>query len=91
MASKAKKFVLKQHFVGEPKDEDLQLEEEDLPELNDGGKYWDTADWQMSSDTVSKWTFLKLLVSNPCEVLHVIYMCAIIHGVWNDVRTSETV
>lgn len=35
---KAKKWVLVQHFNGEPKDEDLQLVEEDLPdELNDKG------------------------------------------------------
>ena len=35
----AKKWVLKQHFVGEPKEEDLQLEEEELPALQDGGNH----------------------------------------------------
>ena len=38
--STMQRFVLKQHFVGEPKNEDFQLVEEDLPdELKEGGKY----------------------------------------------------
>ena len=36
-ATKAKKWVLVKHFEGEPKDSDLQLTEEDLPEVKDGG------------------------------------------------------
>lgn len=36
---KAQKWVLVQHFEGEPKNEDLQLVQEDLPEeLNENGK-----------------------------------------------------
>ena len=35
---KAKKWVLVKHFEGEPKEEDLQLVEEDLPdELKENG------------------------------------------------------
>ena len=36
-ATKAKKWVLVKPFEGEPKDSDLQLTEEDLPEVKDGG------------------------------------------------------
>jgi hypothetical protein len=31
------KWILTQHFHGEPKNEDLQLVEEELPELNENG------------------------------------------------------
>ena len=34
---KAQKWTLVKHFEGFPKDTDLKLEEEDLPELKDGG------------------------------------------------------
>ena len=34
---KAKKWVLVQHFQGEPKDENLRLEEEELRPLKQGG------------------------------------------------------
>ena len=38
---KAKQWVLVRHFEGEPKEEDLELQEIDLPdELNDGGLYY---------------------------------------------------
>ncbi|XP_063229970.1 prostaglandin reductase 1-like isoform X2 [Bacillus rossius redtenbacheri] len=33
---KARKFILAKHFVGEPKESDFQLVEEDLPELKNG-------------------------------------------------------
>jgi hypothetical protein len=36
---KTKKFILAKHFVGEPKESDLQLVEEDLPALKDRGNY----------------------------------------------------
>lgn len=36
---KAKKYILKSHFNGFPKATDLELVEEELPELKDGGKY----------------------------------------------------
>lgn len=35
---KAKKFVLRKHFDGFPKPDDLELVEEELPPLKDGGK-----------------------------------------------------
>lgn len=35
----AKKYVITQYFKGEPKRSDLTLVEEELPALNDGGKY----------------------------------------------------
>ena len=35
---KAKKFVLAKHFDGEPKDEDFEVVEEELPELKENGK-----------------------------------------------------
>lgn len=33
----AKKFVLAKHFEGAPKESDLQLIEEELPPIKDGG------------------------------------------------------
>jgi len=44
---KAKKWVLKQHFVGEPKDEDLQMEEEELPEMKDGDVMFEAVCWSV--------------------------------------------
>ena len=43
----ARKWVLKHRFVGEPKDEDLVLEEEELPSLQQGGQsvLGDVVDW----------------------------------------------
>lgn len=35
---KAQKFIYNTRFVGEPKLSDFTLEEEELPDLNDGGK-----------------------------------------------------
>lgn len=36
---KSKKYVLKKHFEGEPKDDDFEVVEEDLPqELKDNGR-----------------------------------------------------
>ena len=35
---KARKWILASRFEGFPKDSDLQLVEEDLPSLNDGGE-----------------------------------------------------
>ena len=35
MSVLAKKWILKKHFDGEPKDENLELVEEKLPELKD--------------------------------------------------------
>lgn len=35
---KCKKFVLSQHFSEWPKESDLQLVEEELPPVKDGGK-----------------------------------------------------
>lgn len=35
---KAKKWVLVKNFDGEPKEDDLQIEEEELPELETGGE-----------------------------------------------------
>ena len=37
MATKARKYVLRSHFSGLPKREDLEIVEETLPPLNDGG------------------------------------------------------
>ena len=34
---KARKWVLVRHFDGEPKDQDMELVEEELPELKDKG------------------------------------------------------
>jgi hypothetical protein len=36
---KTKKFILAKHFVGEPKESDLKLVEEDLPVLKDRGNF----------------------------------------------------
>jgi hypothetical protein len=36
---KTKKFILAKHFVGEPKESDLKLVEEDLPALKDRGNF----------------------------------------------------
>lgn len=35
---KAKKFIVLKHFNGKPKKSDLQLIEEELPSLQNGGK-----------------------------------------------------
>ena len=35
---KCKKYVLRSHFSGSPKKEDLELVEETLPPLKDGGE-----------------------------------------------------
>jgi hypothetical protein len=35
---KTKKFILANHFVGEPKSDDFALVEEELPALKEGGK-----------------------------------------------------
>ena len=35
---KAKKWVLVKHFDGVPKEENLEIQEEELPELQDGGQ-----------------------------------------------------
>lgn len=40
MVAVAKKFVYIRRFVGEPKPSDFRLEEETLPPLKDGGKYF---------------------------------------------------
>ena len=37
----AKKYVLKSHFQGLPKREDLEIVEEELPPLKDGGRALD--------------------------------------------------
>lgn len=37
---KAKKYILHQHFSGFPKESDLKLVEQELPELKDGGKFY---------------------------------------------------
>ena len=37
--AKGRKYILKSHFDGIPKKEDLELVEETLPPLKDGGKY----------------------------------------------------
>lgn len=39
MAVKCKKFVLQQHFQEWPKESDLQIVEEELPSIRDGGKF----------------------------------------------------
>lgn len=36
---KAKKYVIRKPFDGFPKPDDLELVEEELPALKDGGKY----------------------------------------------------
>jgi hypothetical protein len=36
--AKARKFVLAKNFIGEPKEEDLQMVEDDLPALQKDGK-----------------------------------------------------
>lgn len=36
---KCRKWTLKSHFSGLPKREDLEIVEEQLPELKDGGRY----------------------------------------------------
>jgi len=35
---KAKKWILAKHFDGVPKESDMELVEEELPSLSDGGK-----------------------------------------------------
>lgn len=35
---RARKYVIMKHFNGEPKKNDLKLEEEELPPIQDGGK-----------------------------------------------------
>ena len=36
---KARKWVLRSHFVGQPKREDLEIVEEELPPIKDGGQH----------------------------------------------------
>lgn len=36
---KAKRFVLEKYFEGMPKESDLKLVEEELPEITDGGRF----------------------------------------------------
>ena len=36
---KAKVWVVMKYFEGDPKDEDLEMIEEDLPEVKDGGTF----------------------------------------------------
>ena len=38
---KARKYVVRSQFAGTPKREDLEIVEEELPPLKDGGKYSD--------------------------------------------------
>ena len=38
MSTKARKYVLRSHFSGLPKREDLEIVEETLPPLKDGGR-----------------------------------------------------
>ena len=38
MSVKCRRWVLKSHFIGMPKREDLDLVEEELPSLKDGGE-----------------------------------------------------
>lgn len=38
MATKVRKYVLRSHFSGLPKREDLEIVEEELPPLKDGGQ-----------------------------------------------------
>ena len=35
---KARKWVVQSHFVGQPKREDLEIVEEELPPIKDGGQ-----------------------------------------------------
>ena len=35
---KARKWVVRSHFVGQPKREDLEIVEEELPPIKDGGQ-----------------------------------------------------
>lgn len=35
---KTKKYILAKHFVGEPKEDDFEVVEEELPPLKKGGK-----------------------------------------------------
>ena len=35
---KARKWVVRSHFVGQPKREDLEIVEEELPSIKDGGQ-----------------------------------------------------
>jgi hypothetical protein len=42
---KTKKFILAKHFVGEPKDDDFTLVEEELPPLKEGGKIIENSMW----------------------------------------------
>ena len=37
-AVRCRKWILKSHFVGLPKSENVELVEEDLPPLGEGGK-----------------------------------------------------
>ena len=37
MSTKARKYILRSHFSGSPKREDLEIVEETLPPLKDGG------------------------------------------------------
>ena len=39
MSVKCRKWILKSHFKGSPKREDLEIVEEELPPLKDGGRY----------------------------------------------------
>lgn len=36
----ARKYIIVKHFDGEPKETDLKLVEEELPPIEDGGKYF---------------------------------------------------
>ena len=38
MSVKCRKWILKSHFIGSPKREDLEIVEEELPPLKDGGR-----------------------------------------------------
>ena len=54
----ARKYVLRSHFHGLPKREDLEVVEEVLPELKDGGSYFC---YGATIDSFQGWTSVPII------------------------------
>lgn len=60
----AKTWILKQHFEGFPKDSDLELKLEQLPEPKDGGRCMKSSFQFLSAGCMS---FFALIADNRCR------------------------
>lgn len=79
---KTKKYILAKHFVGEPKEDDFEIVEEELPPLKKGGKIQPDKSYPFLDSLFFKDTFYYscnearlYLWNNFLFVTDIIYIC----------------